>query len=61
MTRKEKFERFWDSRWFTSSGDLKNGTLAYSSWSVQSLFILSYMAIDGMEDALTLPEKEYLC
>ena len=61
MTRKEKFDRFWDSKWFTSNGDLKNGTLAYSSWSIRSLFILSYMAINSMEDALTLPEREYLC
>lgn len=55
--RKELFDTYWNSMWFFDYG-MKGGTLDYSSNDIQSLHRLVYMAIDGMEDALTMPGKD---
>jgi hypothetical protein len=54
-TRKEYFDNMWHENWFCEPYGLRGGTLSFSSDNIQSLFRLSYMAIDGMEDALTMP------
>jgi len=55
FTRKDLFDNWWDAKWFDASG-LIEGTSKYSSSDIQSMHVLMYLAIDGMEDALTMPE-----
>jgi len=61
MNRKKLFDSLWHSNWFTKTGCIVNGTIAYSSNDIQSLHVLAFMAIGGMEECLTIPEKELQC
>lgn len=58
MNRKKLFDSLWHSNWFTETGYMVDGTIAYSSNDIQSLHVLAFMAIGGMEEFLTIPEKE---
>lgn len=55
-TLKEKFDSEWHNKWFTHWETLKYGIMDYSSNDIQSMYKLTYMALDGMEDVLTMPK-----
>jgi hypothetical protein len=54
--KKQTFDNRWHSYWFASNGAMRKGGMYRSSNDIQSMHRLMYMAIDYMEDVLTMPE-----